>query len=400
MHILFVGKVCPTNTANTIMRKTGKNPGFQIIKFSRLILDGFVHNQSQVSALTNIITSTSTIGKSNTEIDNHIHYHYLPYIKLPVIQQLIQFVYSFFYTLIWCKRTQGDKIVLCDIFASSCSMGSVLAAQLMQTKKTMILTDMLIPPATIAQDTKKWWWKMFFKMRVRSQENGLKKYDGFIFLTKYMNITYNPNKKPYIVMEGSVDHTFSPKVINTLKNTRIIMYAGAIEAEYGFDTLVQAFMQISQPDIELHIYGSGKFVEKFLEYQQKDIRIKYKGVVTNEEIIVAEQEASLLVNPRYSNQEFVKYSFPSKTSEYMLSGTPVLTTKLSGIPEEYFQYLYTFDDETVEGYAHKLDEILSLPDDELKQQGLKAQEFVLKNKNNIIQSQRIELFFNTLIAAH
>ena len=400
MHILFVGKVCPANTANTIMRKTGKNPGFQIIKFSRLILDGFVHNQSQVSALTNIITSTSPIGKSNTEINNHIHYHYLPYIKLPVIQQLIQFVYSFFYTLIWCKRTQGDKIVLCDIFASSCSMGSVLAAQLMQTKKTMILTDMLIPPATIAQDTKKWWWKMFFKMRVRSQENGLKKYDGFIFLTKYMNITYNPNKKPYIVMEGSVDHTFSPKVINTLKNTRIIMYAGAIEAEYGFDTLVQAFMQISQPDIELHIYGGGKFVEKLLEYQQKDIRIKYKGVVTNEEIIVAEQEASLLVNPRYSNQEFVKYSFPSKTSEYMLSGTPVLTTKLSGIPEEYFQYLYTFDDETVEGYAHKLDEILSLPDDELKQQGLKAQEFVLKNKNNIIQSQRIELFFNTLIAAH
>jgi glycosyltransferase involved in cell wall biosynthesis len=159
-------------------------------------------------------------------------------------------------------------------------------------------------------------------------------------------------------------------------------------------------MQISQPDIELHIYGSGKFVKKLLEYQKKDIRIKYKGVVTNEEIIVAEQEASLLVNPRYSNQEFVKYSFPSKTSEYMLSGTPVLTTKLSGIPEEYFQYLYTFDDETIEGYAHKLNEILSLPHEELKQKGLKAQEFVLKNKNNIIQSQRIELFFKTIIAAH
>ena len=96
MHILFVGKVCPANTANTIMRKTGKNPGFQIIKFSRLILDGFVHNQSQVSALTNIITSTKPIGKNNTEIDNHIHYHYLPYIKLPIIQQLLQFIYSFF----------------------------------------------------------------------------------------------------------------------------------------------------------------------------------------------------------------------------------------------------------------------------------------------------------------
>ena len=84
----------------------------------------------------------------------------------------------------------------------------------------------------------------------------------------------------------------------------------------------------------------------------------------------------------------------------MLSGTPVLTTKLSGIPDEYFQHIYTFDEETVEGYTHKLNEILSLPDEELKQTGLKAQEFVLKNKNNIIQSQRIELFFKTLITKH
>ncbi|MBR5444198.1 MAG: glycosyltransferase [Paludibacteraceae bacterium] len=382
------------------MKKTGKNPGFQIIKFSRLILDGFIQNHSQVSALTNIITSTKKIAKSSTEIENNIHYHCLPYIQIPIIQQILQFVYSFFYTLVWCIRTEGDKIILCDIFASSCSMGSVVAAQLMRTPKTMLLTDMLIPPATISQDTKKWWWKMFFKMRVRSQENGLKKYDGFIFLTKYMNMTYNPNQKPYIVMEGSVDHTFIPKTLTQKVSPRVIMYAGAIEAEYGFDTLVRAFISLSQQDIELHVYGGGKFVENLLEFQQIDSRIQYKGVVTNEEIIIAEQEATLLVNPRYSNQEFVKYSFPSKTSEYMLSGTPVLTTKLSGIPDEYFKYLYAFDEETIEGYAHKLNEILSLPNEELKQTGLKAQEFVLKNKNNTIQAQRIEEFFRTLITKH
>ena len=382
------------------MKKTGKNPGFQIIKFSRLILDGFIQNHSQVSALTNIITSTKKIAKSSTEIENNVHYHCLPYIQIPIIQQILQFVYSFFYTLVWCIRTKGDKIILCDIFASSCSMGSVVAAQLMRTPKTMLLTDMLIPPATISQDTKKWWWKMFFKMRVRSQENGLKKYDGFIFLTKYMNMTYNPNQKPYMVMEGSVDHTFIPKTITQKVSPRVIMYAGAIEAEYGFDTLVRAFMSLSQQDIELHVYGGGKFVENLLEFQQIDSRIQYKGVVTNEEIIIAEQEATLLVNPRYSNQEFVKYSFPSKTSEYMLSGTPVLTTKLSGIPDEYFKYLYAFDEETIEGYAHKLNEILSLPNEELKQTGLKAQEFVLKNKNNTIQAQRIEEFFRTLITKH
>lgn len=400
MHILFVGKVCPSKTANIIMKKTGENPGFQIIKFSRLLLDGFIHNQSRVSALTNIITSTKAFDCSHTETDNHIHYHYLPYIKLPIIQQLLQFIYSFFYTLLWCMRIKEEKIIMCDIFASSCSMGSVVAAQLMRTKKTMILTDMLTPPATIYQDTKKWWWKAFFKARVRSQENGLKKYDGFIFLTKYMNTIYNPNRKPYIVMEGAVDNTFVPQKITKKSTPRVIMYAGAIEAEYGFDTLAKAFMSLQQDNIELHVYGGGKFVKQLLEYQQLDSRIKYQGVVTNEEIIVAEQKATLLVNPRYSTQEFVKYSFPSKTSEYMLSGTPVLTTRLAGIPDEYFQYLYTFDEETINGYANKLNETLSLPDIILKDKGVKAQEFVLKNKNNVIQSQRIKEFFKTLITTH
>jgi glycosyltransferase involved in cell wall biosynthesis len=276
-------------------------------------------------------------------------------------------------------------------------MGSVAAARLTNTKKVMLLTDMLVPPATITQDTKKWWWKLFFSMRVRSQEQGLKKYDGFIFLTKYMNEIYNPSQKPYIVMEGAVDSTFTHHLVPKDMTPRIIMYAGAIEAEYGFDTLIQAFMSLSQVDIELHIYGEGKFVEKLLEYQNADHRIKYLGVVTNEQIIAAEQQATLLVNPRYTHQEFVKYSFPSKTSEYMLSGTPVLTTKLPGIPNEYFQHLYTFDEENIEGYAKKLNEILSIPTQELQEKGVNAQTFVLQHKNNNIQSQRIIDFVKTII---
>ena len=397
MHILFVGKVCPSHTANTIMKKSGKNPGFQIIKFSRLILDGFIHNKMNVNALTNIITSTRFVDKSRSEQSNHIHYHYLPYIKLPIIQQVLQVIYSFCYTLLWLLRTREEKIIICDIFASSCSMGSVAAARLTNTKKVMLLTDMLVPPATITQDTKKWWWKLFFSMRVRSQEQGLKKYDGFIFLTKYMNDIYNPNQKPYIVMEGAVDSTFTHHLVPKDMTPRIIMYAGAIEAEYGFDTLIQAFMSLSQVDIELHIYGEGKFVEKLLEYQNADHRIKYLGVVTNEQIIAAEQQATLLVNPRYTHQEFVKYSFPSKTSEYMLSGTPVLTTKLPGIPNEYFQHLYIFDEENIEGSAKKLNEILSIPTQELQEKGVNAQTFVLQHKNNNIQSQRIIDFVKTII---
>ena len=143
----------------------------------------------------------------------------------------------------------------------------------------------------------------------------------------------------------------------------------------------------------MHIYGDGKFVDTLLEYQKKDSRIKYNGVVNNEQIVAAEINATLLVNPRFSNQEFVKYSFPSKTSEYMLSGTPLLTTRLCGIPEEYFEYLYTFDEESEDGFANKLQEILSKTTNELDQKGKSAQSFVLKHKNNFVQSKKIIDFF-------
>jgi glycosyltransferase involved in cell wall biosynthesis len=213
-----------------------------------------------------------------------------------------------------------------------------------------------------------------------------------------MNNKYNPLQKPYIVMEGSVDYKFKSQTILPTHASRVVMYAGAVEAEYGFDTLLKAFMELPIKDVKLHIYGDGKFIKQLLAYQEQDARIKYMGVVSNEEIIQAEQQATLLVNPRLSNQELVKYSFPSKTTEYMLSGTPVLTTKLCGIPEEYYPHLYTFDEESVEGFKNKLLETLSLTNDELRQKGLDAQRFVLENKNNIKQAQRVEQFFEEIIA--
>ena len=210
-----------------------------------------------------------------------------------------------------------------------------------------------------------------------------------------MNDVYNPLKKPYMIMEGSVDSGFKPIQNNKIKTPRIIMYAGSIEAEYGFNELVLAFMSLNLDDLELHIYGNGKFVESLINYQKIDQRIKYLGIASNEKIVEAEQQATLLVNPRLSHQEFTKYSFPSKTSEYMLSGTPLLTTKLPGIPEEYFDYIYTFDDETIEGFAQSLHKVLSLSQIELETKGKDAQRFILKNKNNIIQTKKMIDFFSS-----
>ena len=112
-------------------------------------------------------------------------------------------------------------------------------------------------------------------------------------------------------------------------------------------------------------------------------------MLLNTEIVAREQEATLLVNPRPTDEEYVKYSFPSKTMEYMASGTPVLTTVLPGMPKEYHPYVYLLEDETAGGITKMLKEVLSNSDEELFRKGTEARRFVLEQKNNVIQARKI-----------
>ena len=121
------------------------------------------------------------------------------------------------------------------------------------------------------------------------------------------------------------------------------------------------------------------------------------GVRENREIVEEELKASLLVNPRPVAPEYTKYSFPSKNLEYMVSGTPVLTTQLPGMPEEYFPYVYLMGEETEDHAAKVLEEILSLPLEERQKKGTAARAFVLEKKSNIVQSAKILAFLKNSV---
>ena len=73
----------------------------------------------------------------------------------------------------------------------------------------------------------------------------------------------------------------------------------------------------------------------------------------------------------------------------MCSGTAVLTTRLPGMPKEYWDKVYLFEDETTDGYRRVLQNLLSKPKEELITMGKVGQRFVLQNKNNVVQSKRV-----------
>ena len=73
----------------------------------------------------------------------------------------------------------------------------------------------------------------------------------------------------------------------------------------------------------------------------------------------------------------------------MASGTPLLTTKLPGIPSEYNDFLYYFDDESTDGFTNTINRILQYNLHELRKKGMQAQDFVFKNKNSRVQTAKI-----------
>ena len=163
--------------------------------------------------------------------------------------------------------------------------------------------------------------------------------DRFVFLTEAMKDLFDP--KPYTVIEG-----FLPTCEFDYTNERIpksALYTGSLNRAYGFGTLLEAFSQIPDPDAQLWICGVGDMESAVKEATQKDPRIQFKGFLPKKEIAELQTKCDVLVNPRTDEGEYTKYSFPSKTMEYILSGSKVVMYRLSGIVEEYYRYIRTIE---------------------------------------------------------
>ncbi|KUP04301.1 hypothetical protein Q75_16075 [Bacillus coahuilensis p1.1.43] len=117
-------------------------------------------------------------------------------------------------------------------------------------------------------------------------------------------------------------------------------------------------------------------------------KVRYKGFVSNKVILNIQREADFLINARSPDEEYVKYSFPSKTLEYMLSGTPLITTMLPGIPEEYKDYVLILENNNPLVICEMLENVIRMDKEEIEQLGLKALDFA-KSRNYINQGQKI-----------
>lgn len=385
MEVLYISKLSSRRLLNLLFTNNNLNSGFAVQKFSRLITRGFVLNGVNCHALSSLPDrmTRKLLKREPSETEDGVTYHYIPIVRMPILRHIVLFVHSFFFTMFWCLKTEKNKAIVCDVLDISICLGSLLSSKICGVKSVGVMTDM---PGLMVRQGQSLLWKTIAKINM----SYIRSFSGYVFLTQQMNDCINTKKRPYIIMEGLVDSEMvAPDIVDDVEAQRIVMYAGGLHERYGLKMLVDAFVSVGAPDAKLVIYGKGPYENELLDVCSRNISVEYRGVALNDSIVEEERRATLLVNPRPTHEDFTKYSFPSKNMEYMVSGTPLLTTKLPGMPKEYYDYVYLFDEESEGGYAATLKQILGLPSAELKEKGIIAQEYVIRNKNNKIQSERI-----------
>ena len=120
--------------------------------------------------------------------------------------------------------------------------------------------------------------------------------------------------------------------------------------------------------------------------------VRYWGKVDNNSMKRIQREAYLLINPRPVENLISKVTFPSKIFEYMVSGTPVLTTRLNGFTEEYYDKMFFVENNEPNQLAGKINEVMGLPRSVLRKKALLARQFVLENKTWEKQCNKIYEF--------
>lgn len=218
----------------------------------------------------------------------------------------------------------------------------------------------------------------------------LNKYvDSYMLLTEAMKDVVDIHGCPYCVVEGIVDSDVfekgnSKKKIPKKDDVRYIVYTGKTNEKFGIKELVDEFQMLTEPNFRLVICGNGDADAYIAQKAVTDSRILALGQVPHDKAMEWVLRADVLVNPRMDNEEYTKYSFPSKNIEYLSSGNPTVGYVLKGMKPIYREFLVAANDD---GLGATVERALNMSEEEriLRYKKIKTYMQTLSGRNIALQ---------------
>ena len=381
----FYTSLCSREVHRTLFSQYNLTACNAVQKFFRSIAEGLNHETS-TDVVVNCILPINNEHRRffwhfKSSEEDGTFYNYVPLINLPIIKNLLSGIYIFF-QILFKKNLQDQRdFVIVDFLRLSINLPVVIACKIRGIKTIGVVTD--LPGEDVFKKT--------LKVRLRNLFIFRLTFDFYICVTRDLNSVVNKKKRPFLMIEGFSDIKVGlvENILGEKFQERVLIYAGSLYKQYGLETLIEGFHLLKDQDVRLWFYGVGPFSSEIERYSEKDPRVKYMGVLPNEELMVCLTKATLLINPRPSHEAYTKYSYPSKNMEAMSVGTPLVTTKLHGIPNDHFPFIFIIEEETAHGIYKTLKFVLQKTRHDLHKFGDMAKRFTLSEKNNISQCYKI-----------
>lgn len=400
IDVLFLGRLFPREKEKEIKNKmkTGLQDAANVLQWN--IIDGFEENDiGRMKIINYLPIDAYPKGYEDKFIEGFTFSHTDKYDAEDInvhccnifgIKRFVNVLYFKRHIRRWAKQKSDKKKVLFSYTANSMFLTLAKLAKKINPDITIACLIADIPEYSTTTPPKGAK-KLYHDFEVKKCAKLYSVVDKYILLTKQMAERLGLTA-PFTVMEG-IANTQMPSANEELaekyKNEKYVLYSGLLNVKFGIATLLEAFGKITDTDVKLILCGSGDGEELVYKKLKTDDRIVHLGRIDRKSVLALQKNATILVNPRQNNEDFTKYSFPSKNMEYLSSGVPVIAYKLDGIPDEYDDYILYPEDNSAEELYKKIKSVLKMTEEERQNIGEKARCFVFENKNKNKQTQRI-----------
>lgn len=353
MKILFLGGVFASENQKEVIRHAKSAVEYSANRFQEKLINGFYESGYDISVLSAPFIGAYPVGSDVIFFkgfeDDQDKYEYVNFCNIWGVRNF--------------SRAKSLKQALKSFIAEDDSEKTIIvysshtpfleAATYAKKRDPKIKINLVVPDLpqyTNLNSTISLMYKIGKYFDIKKFNKLLRNVDSFVLLTEHMKDMLNVKERPYIIVEGIIERETLEKgkttalAEKTADDVRYIVYTGKLNEKFGVKKLVDSFSFVSNPNYRLVLCGRGDLDEYIGLRGKEDPRIMSLGQVTPEVACSWVSRADVLVNPRPNNEEYTKYSFPSKNIEYLSSGRPVVAFMLDGMQEMYKNFIIEIND--------------------------------------------------------